>query len=249
MPKKRNELFFSGSNLWYLVGLIASDGNLSRDGRHVDITSKDPEFLEELKQVLRLTNKVGVKYGRNHKKAFRIQIGNKNLYELLLSIGLSQKKSLTIGALKIPDEFFVDFLRGLIDGDGSIRRWFHSENLLEQWSLRIYSGSRKFLEWLEGKIKDSLKSNGKIYTYNNQKTVFVLKFGKMAARIILGNCYYENSFSLSRKNRLAHQCINSLVGWQRSKTIFAGMMKLANITDLKSVGRKALRVQVPLPAL
>lgn len=249
MPRERKTLVLSGPNLWYLVGLITSDGCLSRDGRHVDITSKDPEFLEELKQVLRLTNKVGVKYGRNHKKAFRLQIGNKNLYELLLSIGLSQKKSLTIGALKIPDEFFVDFLRGLIDGDGSIRRWFHPVNFLEQWSLRIYSGSKKFLEWLEGRISNSLRSLGRIYVHNNQQTVFVLKFGKMAAREILKNCYYDKAFCLSRKNKLAHQCVDSFVGWGQSKTVAAGMMKLANITDLKSVGRKALRVQVPLPAL
>ena len=31
--------------LWYLVGLIAADGSLSKDGRHVDLTLKDLPML------------------------------------------------------------------------------------------------------------------------------------------------------------------------------------------------------------
>lgn len=40
MANRRKELNIEGANLWYLVGLITSDGCLSKDGRHVDITAK-----------------------------------------------------------------------------------------------------------------------------------------------------------------------------------------------------------------
>lgn len=50
------------------------------------------------------------------------------------------------------------------------------------------------------------------------------------------------------QNRV-HRCDSgSRLDTFEEKIVTAGMMKLANITDLKSVGRKALRVQVPLPA-
>ncbi len=221
MPHKRKELKIGGVNLWYLVGLITSDGNLSPDGIHIDITSSNYQFLSGIKDLTGIENKIGLKYGSNKRhKSFRIQIANRGFYDFLLSIGLTQRKSLTIGALKVPRQFFVDFVRGLIDGDGSIRSWEHPTNFREQWSLRIYSGSKKFLEWLDGEIQKVLRVNGQLYQCNKQGTQYVLKFGKMAAKVILKRCYYDNSFSLQRKRQLAKQCIGSDPGWQKSKTVF-----------------------------
>jgi len=93
MPHKLKQLNIEGANLWYLVGLITSDGNLSSDGRHIDITSSDYEFLLGIKELTGIKNKIGIKYGNNKKqKAFRIQIANRNFYDFLLSIGLRQNK-------------------------------------------------------------------------------------------------------------------------------------------------------------
>ncbi|MBU2101776.1 MAG: LAGLIDADG family homing endonuclease [Candidatus Omnitrophota bacterium] len=223
MPRKRKDLNIEGKNLWYLVGLITSDGNLSSDERHIDITSSDYEFLQNIINLIGIKNKIGIKYGKDKQKSFHVQIGNKNFYDFLLTIGLTQKKSLTIGEIKVPNEFFVDFLRGLIDGDGSIRSWVHPTNFHEQWSLRIYSGSNKFLEWLGGKIKEYFGACGRIYKDNRAEHNYILKFGKLAAQVILRGCYYENNFSLQRKDRLAQQCVRSYAGWQISKTIFANV--------------------------
>jgi len=221
MPHKRKDLGIVGANLWYLVGLIASDGNLSLDGIHIDITSSDYEFLWQIKEVNGIRNKIGVKYGAKKKRSFRIQIANRSFYDFLVSVGLTQKKSLTIGALKVSNQFFVDFLRGLIDGDGSIRKWKHPTNFREQWSLRIYSGSEKFIKWLYEKIKEYFKACGRIHQYKTQGSLYVLKFGKIAAKKILGECYYENGFALQRKYILAKQCVNSREGWKASKTVLA----------------------------
>lgn len=219
MPHKRKELNIEGTNLWYLVGLITSDGCLSSDGRHIDITSSDNEYLEGIRNLIGIKNKVGTKYGCKRQIAFRIQISNKNFYDFLLSLGLTRNKSLTIGALEVPGQFFVDFLRGLIDGDGSIRNWSHPTNFREQWSLRIYSGSKNFLEWLDDKIRIFLKARGRLYQYNKQGTAYVLKFGKMAAREIARKCYYDGCFALQRKAMLARNCIDSYKGWNRSRTV------------------------------
>ena len=45
-------------DLWYTVGLIATDGNLSKDGRHINITSKDDGYLTEVGEALHLKNKI-----------------------------------------------------------------------------------------------------------------------------------------------------------------------------------------------
>ncbi|MFH0827108.1 MAG: LAGLIDADG family homing endonuclease [Candidatus Omnitrophota bacterium] len=218
MPAKRKELTIIGAHLWYLVGLIATDGCLSSDGRHIDITAKDSDFLQTIKDAIGISNKVGIKYNGKKQKSFHIQIGNKNLYDFLLSIGLSQNKSLTLGSLEVPNQYFADFFRGVIDGDGCIRRWIHPTNNREQWSLRVYSGSEKFIYWLNSATVQLLRVFGKIH--KNTSSTWVLKYGKMAAKEISERCYYANCFGLDRKIKLAQECVKSYKGWEKSKTVF-----------------------------
>ncbi|MBU1808695.1 MAG: LAGLIDADG family homing endonuclease [Candidatus Omnitrophica bacterium] len=221
MPHKRKDLNITGSNLWYLVGLITSDGCLSSDGRHIDITSKDYELLEKIKMATGITNKIGSKYGFNKSHAFHIQIGNKNFYNFLLMVGLTQKKSLTLRSLNVSRKYFVDFLRGMIDGDGCIRRWIHPSNAMEQWNLRIYSGSGIFIKWLRHVMECMLNVKGKIYKETDRK--WILKYGKMAAKEIAKQCYYDNCLGLSRKIKLAQECCTSHRGWSKSKTVCCGL--------------------------
>lgn len=222
MPHIRKELKIHSTDKWYLVGLIASDGNLSKDTRHIEITSKDRNFLRDLVKRLNIVNKVCIKNRGTKKQAYRIQIANKNFYNFLLSIGLRQNKSRTLEALEIPGQFFGDFLRGLIDGDGSIRSWTHPTNLHKQWSLRIYSGSQEFLIWLQDNIEKWLGCKGKFYRETRPKWdsfVYTLKYGKMAAKKILISCYYQGSFGLYRKRKLADSCSKASSGWHKSKTL------------------------------
>ena len=53
-----------------------------------------------------------------------------------------------------------------------------------------------------------------------EHTKYTLKFGKLAAKVICAECYYEGAIALERKQRLAHACISSAVGWRKSKTVY-----------------------------
>lgn len=153
----------------------------------------------------------------SNKQAYRIQIANKGFYDFLLSIGLMQNKSLILKQVKVPNQYFVDFLRGLIDGDGCIRKWTHPSNKREQWSLRVYSGSGDFMKWLKESTELLLKVQGKIY--REVDALWILKFGKMAAREIVRRCYYKDCLGLERKIKLANECLDSYKGWSQSKTV------------------------------
>jgi hypothetical protein len=228
MPQKRKDLKIEGPNLWYLVGLITSDGNLSKDGRHIDITSKDSGFLETLVEKFKISNKVCVKNKGTNKEAKRIQIANKNFYDFLVSIGLMPNKSLIISEIKIPKIYFVDFLRGLIDGDGCIRSWTHPTNLHEQWSLRVYSGSKKFITWLRHTIEIYLGCKGRIHPEFKaawKKPVYTLKYGKIAAKVILKNCYNKGAFGMGRKIDLAERFLKVPSGWRQSRTLDFSLAK------------------------
>ncbi|QQR80084.1 MAG: LAGLIDADG family homing endonuclease [Deltaproteobacteria bacterium] len=208
--------------LWYLVGLITSDGSLSKDRRHIDITSKDFSFLKLVKKKTGLPQKISPKKNSKGSVAHHIQIGSVGFYNFLISIGLTPNKSKTISALKIPEAYFHDFLRGVIDGDGGLRNWKHPTNGNEQWSLRITSGSKLFLVWLSERIVQQMKARGKIHDKNHSKyTFYVLKFGKIAASCICLETYFKDPLSihLNRKFILAKKCIASRKGWGKSCTV------------------------------
>ena len=219
MPHLRKQLDIEEKDLWYLVGLIATDGCLSGDGRHIDITAKDFDFLDAVRGSLNVTNKIGFKVSGGGHINRRIYITNKNLYEFLLEVGLTPRKSLTLGHLNIPEHGFVDFLRGVIDGDGGIRGWIHPSNGGEQWVLRIYSAAPVFTEWIKNAIETWFNVKGRVHL--NKVKVFTVKFGKLAAQRILKECYYDGCLALARKSTLAASCVASAPGWSRSKTVFA----------------------------
>lgn len=202
------------SDLWYVIGYFAADGSLSIDGRHLNITSKDEEHLLLIKQALKLKSKIGKKYRsvEKTKEYSQLQFSDVKFYKFLQSIGFTIKKSLTLGPIRVGKDHFGDFLRGIIDGDGSISSWIHRTNRRQQWSLRVFSGSLEFINWLQAEINTVYQIEGKIYTKKQRdriNSIHLIKFGKKAATEILKQIYYKNCLSLKRKHLKARLCLQS----------------------------------------
>ncbi len=195
--------------LAYLIGIIATDGNLSSDVRHIVITSKDVKLLEDLKTFFSLSLKIGRKGSGSNpdKKYFVLQIGDTHFYNFLLSINLTQNKSKTIGKLLIPKKYFYHFLRGCIDGDGNIDIYTHKESSRKQVRIRLASASYEFIEWISNEIRKDYDSvGGWIYSPKN-KSWHVLTYGKKDSICILRSVYKDKTIFLERKYKQAAQFI------------------------------------------
>ncbi len=207
---------------WYLVGLIATDGCLVA-GKAVVITSSAPAFLERLRGMLGGVGRIQQKRSGSGSIGYDYYVGGVALYRRLLAIGLTPRKSLTLGVLDIPDVAHKDFFRGVIDGDGNIRRWIHPTNGREQWAIRIYGGSKPFLQWIQETTKRLWHVEGGLHEEQPREPrhhmQYILKYGKIAAKVILTECYYPGAFALQRKQAIASACIAASVGWSRSHTV------------------------------
>lgn len=182
----------------YAIGLITSDGNLSSDGRHINFTSYDYELVQHFKIILNLTNTIGKKArgGSREKKYFVIQFGDVLFYKFLNSIGLTANKSKSIGQLSIPEEFFFDFFRGCLDGDGSINTFKHPESIHPQLRVRLCSASKRFLEWLQ---REFLKRGISGYI-NKTRDIYSLIFATESSRKVIFQIYYPDvQYFLQRK--------------------------------------------------
>jgi hypothetical protein len=187
-------------NLAYIVGLIATDGSLSKDGRHISFTSKDAQLINTFKKCLGIKNKIGLKSsGFGGRKYPYIQFGDVNFYKWLLGIGLTPNKSRTLGELKIPNKYFFDFLRGHFDGDGCCYgywdpRW-HSSFM---FYTTFISASEKHVVWLKDKIEELL--NIKSILRKENGPMYGIRFAKKDSKTIFCSIYYKEKLPhLSRK--------------------------------------------------
>lgn len=192
----------------YALGLLTSDGNLSPDGRHINLTSLDKEIPEHARSILKLDNKIGKKSrgGSDLKKYYVLQFGSKQFYAFLLKIGLTPAKSRTLHWVNIPDRFFADFVRGCFDGDGNISETAHPESSLLQLRVRFSSASPKFLMWLLRQHRRILNTSGGWIYNDKKKSVGMLCFGKKDSIEILRQMYlHKSGFYLRRKFAIAEK--------------------------------------------
>lgn len=142
---------------WFL-GWCASDGYVSEKKKYVKVEICDKEILENFARIFDYKEEIKVlkpRAGRNNRKqSYQLQLCSKILTEDIVRLGIKQKKSKTIEMPIISDEFFNHFLRGLIEGDGSI--WYQ-KRCLKSLYICLNSASLLFLEQLSDRI--NLKSN------------------------------------------------------------------------------------------
>ncbi len=201
-------------DLAYVVGLLTTDGNLSPTGRHIILVSRDQDLINTYATILQLSNRI-VRHpgGFNGSLAFHISFGDRLFYQWLTSIGIHPRKTLTIGALQIPDEFFPDFLRGHLDGDGSVTSYVDRYNtkvspsyVYQRLYVRFLSASRIHVEWLQATIRNLHGEEGSINVTQrpSRRPLFSLKFAKKESITLLRWMYYSSDVPcLARKRNIA----------------------------------------------
>jgi LAGLIDADG DNA endonuclease family protein len=113
-------------------------------------------------------------------------------------IGITPRKSLTIGPLEVPYQLFFHTLRGLVDGDGSIARYTDRRGR-HCFSIRLYSASERHLLWVSEVLRDRLGVKGSLVKIRRKKRtlgrhpVYQLAYGREASRIIASFLYEDAS--------------------------------------------------------
>lgn len=203
----------------YAVGLIATDGCLFRDGRRLSVSSKDTELLETLRHCLGLRARATAYRNSAGARYYHVQWSDRSFYEWLTGIGLTPAKSLTLGPLSVPDACFADFLRGCIDGDGSVvvftDRYHVRTNdryVYERLVVSLVSASAPFVEWVRDTILRLRGIRGSLSVRRQQgrAPIWCLKYGKRASMGLLAWIYHSPALPcLARKRDKAMKFMQS----------------------------------------
>jgi len=212
------------TDLAYVVGLIATDGNLSKDGRHLSVSSQDIELLQTVRRCLALRASITPCAARG--PCHHIQWGDRTFYEWLLTIGLMPAKSLRLGPLAVPDGVFRDFLRGCIDGDGSIVTYCDRYNtpknptyVYDRLFVSLVSASPSFLRWMQLSVLRLRGLSGHLTVRTSAKhhDIWRLRYAKRESASLIRWMYHAADVpALRRKRERAERAIVGATWYRHS---------------------------------
>ena len=195
----------------YIVGLTATDGCLFSGRRKINFKSKDRELVATYLGLLGRTNRIKTQRKKDGGIAYFTEFHDSKLYEWFRSVGLTPRKSLTLGGMSVPDKQFVSLVRGLLDGDGGISNFEHAPTVSTYPNYRyerlwtfFNSASVRHLKWLRSRIARVLNLHGRIERLSGKKKrrhqMYRLKFGNIDSVILLSAIYAdERAPRLERK--------------------------------------------------
>ena len=232
---------------------------------------------ETLRRCLRLTNRITATSNGRGGYYHTLQWSDRAFYRWLLQLGLTPAKSLTLRPLAIPDDYFADFFRGCIDGDGSVRTYtdrYHVQKneayVYERLYLSIVSASRAFIEWLQTTVARLTGVAGSLTVRHKPGAhpLWMLCYAKAKSIRLIAWMYYAATLPcLERKRARAERFLSPLgfasgppvgrprVGWlynvaseRRGSSGIVPEWRNADSRPSKGRARKGVRVRIPPPA-
>ena len=186
----------------YLLGFLYADGCITSDGRiSILINRKDIEILHLIQKFVCPNHKIQLRNDLNIKRdpQARLRFLSKRLYNRLVQLGFSVDKTHTESSIftNIPFHLKHHFIRGFLDGDGSIR-WGERSN------LTFSKGTKTILEDIDKYL------TGGVSLIKKHTTWFTLSYYKRKLVQDVIKMIYDNyTYALKRKEFVALACINT----------------------------------------
>lgn len=203
----------------YFLGFIFADGWICANPEirnyefGIELQSGDRYILDKLNEELGNVHKIyhtepekaiicGKIVNRGHTDTLRVY--SKPLVEDLIVNGISTNKTQKDIVPHVSDEFFFDFLRGYIDGDGC---YWNTRQRPNDIYLHITCASKSVLEYLQNRLT-SYNIKSQIYTEADKKhRLMCTNYNDM--HFLINKMYKdENTFCLTRKLKLIEKYLD-----------------------------------------
>ncbi len=205
-----NEDYFShwSSSMAYILGFILADGCIINgtykgysDSLKFGVQCRDIDILEKIK--LELSSNHKISKGNN---AAHFTITSQKIVDDLKRLGIKYRKSLNENVPKVPNVYNKDFIRGVVDGDGSIR--FDNRNYP---ALSVYGGINTithirayfFRELGAYSTLTRLKYSEQCKAY-----LYSISYRSNTAKKLIIHLYNDSQIYLERKFLLAKRCLD-----------------------------------------
>lgn len=215
---KDDFLLKSGADFYYILGAFITDGNIycnpETRGYRAYLYSNDLDWLQDLNKYFCDTNLIY----KNREKCHVLTISSKKIVEKFIDHGCVPNKSLTVDFPKIPQKYLPDFIRGCVDGDGTIciynnKKYIGTEYKICSSSLKFATGFFNMLKNMDIKSSFVISPAKKVIILGrtcDTKEHYIISIKKREhVKQMLKWTYYKNfNFSLKRKLDKANLILN-----------------------------------------
>jgi len=113
------------SQMAYVLGFFAADGNMIRNARGAHFISfkiTDLDLLQAIQNAMGSNHAIGasVQPLPTQKTQYSLQLGSKKLFADLTLLGMTARKSSSLRLPSVPHKYINHFIRGYFDGDGCV---------------------------------------------------------------------------------------------------------------------------------
>ncbi len=196
MIQKKKLIFF---------GFFAADGCITDYEMKFSISNKDIDILFKIKTAMKSESEI--KSYKNYNSFINstnvsvFSISSQYLVDALHSLGFDKKKTISCSFPNISEDFYLPFIRGFFDGDGSLTKYTANDGY-DRYSCSL-CGTESFLLFIKNYLEQKYKCkfNSKlIKRFDTDNCCYSLNMSGKKNCIHFLNLLYKNStISLDRK--------------------------------------------------
>ena len=196
----------------YWFGFLIGDGNLARDRNRITVVLQNRDY----NHLLKLKAFFGEGYIRPSQESYtKYSIERKEQTKYLKNVGLRPAKTHIIDWNNIPYDYTVDFLRGLLDSDGTVYLKFPVTTIRWNGTQSLMNGIRDWIDVVcefntlpkvqedRGSYNFGVSGRWKVqemseYLWNNPSTYLERKYAKVLELRRLNEIHPRQRRRLSR---------------------------------------------------
>lgn len=200
----KNPDFFKteNSNMAWILGFLAADGNVSKNGNkiRIELSYVDKEILERIKEIMKIDNPIKE---REDKRGFcfvSLEWSCKEHKEDLKKYSIVPCKTYILEPpLKLNPEYYIDYIRGYFDGDGTININTYQNKKSIRWG--ICGASEPMLRWIISVLSEQYNiPKVNLHKDKSKEQIFYsFVYSTNSSKKIYDILYTENSLFLKRK--------------------------------------------------
>ena len=201
------------ANMAWLMGFLAADGSIEKNRNviKISLSSVDKEILEKIRQEINLKSEVKNYITEKGFSVSKIQWSSEQHKKDLATYGIIPEKTFKLmPPYKLDKKYWIDYIRGYFDGDGSIVINPNNYNTL---TWEIGSATKGILEFMRDYFtKEYNIPFVSIYETQRKEKFYLLMYSTNSAKALYNIMYYdENVLCLSRKKEKYTSLINNKI--------------------------------------
>ena len=186
-------------NMAYYLGFIAADGTVSKDGNQIKIglSSVDKNFLERMREELSIEKEIFTYETANGFSVSELRFTSAKIKQKLAEYNIVPRKTYSFSfPTKLNRKYWIDFIRGYFDGDGSI-----STAGPHAIRFQICAHRKEVLETIINFFYEEYsipKVNIQI-AQREKNNLYYFQYSTSSTKEIYNKLYYPNCICLPRK--------------------------------------------------